>query len=121
MTRQELPAGFPSYPQHVSYSVLIAWALGLIRGPFRALLGFSQDLPIGPVPAARMITETPDDVECASLPETYRCADTAISEVMRPPLLLRSSLPLCSAFHGVADDREIILRSADRGARRSGG
>jgi hypothetical protein len=41
-----------------------------------------------------------------------------VSEVMRPPSY--DDRRSFSAFHGLADDREMILRSADRGAQRSG-
>jgi len=62
-----------------------------MRGPLRVLLGFAQDLPIGPVPAVYMIAEMSDDgkdVEYVSLSETYRCIDMVVSEIIRPSLLL---------------------------------
>ena len=46
--------------------------------------------------------------------------DKAVSESLQPPLLLRPSLPSPSDFRGLAEDREMMLRSADD-AQRSGG
>jgi hypothetical protein len=53
-----------------------------------------------------MAAETPDDgkdLECATLPAAFGRTERGIVA------------PSWSASHGLADDREIILRSADRG------
>jgi hypothetical protein len=58
--------------------------------------------------------------QSTSLSEAFGRAERAISEVMHPPHRTMIVAPSYSALHGLADDREIILRSADRGAQRSG-
>ena len=71
-----------------------------------------------------MMAETPDDGKTWNGPVYLKHvdgADMALSEVMHPLSLTALVTPVCSAFHGVADDREMILRSADRGVQRSGG
>jgi hypothetical protein len=80
-----------------------------------------KDLPVRPRQLhnglAGLAAETPvdggKDPECASLPEGFGWAERAIFEVMYS-LLVRRSSPFLLSFHGLADDRAMILRPADR-------
>jgi len=59
--------------------------------------------------------------QSTSLATAFGRVERAISEVIYPLLIRRSSLLPAQLFTGLADDREMILRSADRSTQRSGG
>ena len=56
-----------------------------------------------------------------SLPKALGWPDTVVSTIIWPSLLLQSSLPPWSALRGLADDRGMMLWSADRGMQWSRG
>lgn len=82
----------------------------------RALLGGSaEDLPTA--------VKTPDDGKLWKVLVCLKLADVQIQQypkVLHPLSSYDDVAPSSSAFHGVADDREMILKSADRSAQRSG-
>ncbi|KAG9243674.1 hypothetical protein BJ878DRAFT_543027 [Calycina marina] len=109
-----------------------AWLLpGCAPGAAGSSRGLFQEYFLGgsanwTAPAAGLAAETPDDgkaLECASLPVCLKPSDGLRGQYPKsyaPSPRTMIVAPSCSAFHGVADDREMILRSADRGAQRSG-
>jgi hypothetical protein len=54
-----------------------------------------------------------------SLSKAFRQAERAISEVIHPSYRTMIVAPSYLAFHGLTDDQEIILKSADRSTQRS--
>jgi hypothetical protein len=116
----------PLAAAHVAF-VLIAWPWANPRRQDHTRLSFLGGSTNWTAPAAGLAAETSGDGKdpgmcpSTSLSEAFGRAERAISEVMHSPHRTTIVAPSCSAFHGLADDREIILRSADRGAQRSGG
>lgn len=113
---------FPLAAAHVVF-VLIAWPWADSRrqdhhegsSKQHFLGGSAEDLPIA--------AETPDDGKLWNMPVCLKLADGQIRQYPRsctPSPRTMIVAPSYSAFRGVADDREMILKSADRGAQRSG-
>jgi hypothetical protein len=75
------------------------------------------------LPAAGLVAEMPDDgkdLECASLLVCLKPSDRRRGQYPHPPPRMTIIALSCLALHGLAGNREIMLRSADCGALRSG-
>jgi hypothetical protein len=109
---------FPFAAAHVAF-VLIAWPWADSRRQDYTRLLFLGGFANWTAPAVGLAAETPDDgkdLEYTCLPVCLKPSNGRRGQypkVIYPPHYTIIVAPFCSAFYGLADDREIILRSAD--------